>query len=225
VNFSGAMTIALRVLIVAGCLGAEVSAQSIFTCVDARGRKLTADRPIAECNDRTQRELTRAGVVREIGPSLTAKELAADEARDKLAAESRARDLDNKRRDRALLQRYPNREVHDIERAAALAQVDQVVQTAAKRSKDLAEQRKAIDSELEFYVKDPSKAPLALKRRVEENSKNMADQNRFFAEQDLEKKRINTRFDEELVKLKSLWAMLADAGGGTAAAPRAAPRP
>ena len=210
-----------------GCFSTAVSGQSIFTCIDARGRKITADRPIAECADRVQRELGASGAVRrEIGPTLTASEFAATEARDKQAAELRARDLENKRRDRALLQRYPNRGMHDLERAAALSQIDQVIQTAWRRGTELVEQRKAIDSELEFYVKDPSKAPVLLKRRIEEHDKNVGAQRRFIAEQEAEKKRVNVRFDEELVKLKSLWALLADgnAAAGVAAGTGPIPR-
>jgi arginine utilization protein RocB len=204
------------------CLAAffctAASAQSIYTCVDAKGRKITADRPIAECTDRTQRELSKTGTVRrEIGPSLTAQELAAQEAKEKVAEEARARDVENKRRDRALLSRYPSRAVHDQERTTALAQVDEVIKAANKRTGELAEQRKAIDSELEFYIKDPSKAPLALKRRIEENDKSVAVQKRFIAEQDLEKKRVNLRFDEELVKLKGLWTLTGGAATGAAA--------
>ena len=200
------------------CFVATASAQSIYTCVDANGRKITADRPIAECTDRTQRELNKTGTVRrEIGPSLTAQELAAKDAKDKLAQEASARDVENKRRDRALLLRYPSRAVHNQERAAALAQVDEVIKAANKRTGELAVQRKAIDSELEFYAKDTSKAPLALKRRIEENDKSAAVQKRFVAEQDMEKKRVNLRFDEELVRLKPLWALAGGAGAGTAA--------
>ena len=196
---------------------ASVSAQSIYTCVDATGRKITADRPIAECTDRTQRELSKTGTLRrEIGPSLTAQELAAQEGKDKLAIEAKARDAENKRRDRALLLRYPSPAVHDQERGAALAQVDEVIKAANKRTGELAGQRKTIDSELEFYAKDASKAPLALKRRIEENDKSVAVQKRFIAEQDMEKKRVNMRFDEELVKLKSLWAMAGGAATGAA---------
>lgn len=206
------------------CFFASVSAQSIYTCVDAKGRKITADRPIAECTDRTQRELSKTGTLRrEIGPSLTAQELAAQEARDKLAEEARARDAENKRRDRALLSRYPSRAVHDQERATALAQVDEVIKAASKRTGELAEQRKTIDSELEFYAKDASKAPFALTRRIEENDKSVVVQKRFIAEQDVEKKRVNLRFDEELVKLKLLWALAGGAttGGATGEAPAA----
>lgn len=181
----------------------------IYTCVDAKGRKLTSDRPILECIDRTQQEITPAGTVRRvIGPSLTAQERAAQEEKDKQLAEERAREAEDKRRDRALLLRYPNREVHDKERRLALEQIDEVIKAAAKRTIELAEQRKTINAEMEFYVKDPSKAPAALKRRVEENDASVAVSKRFIADQDMEKKRVNTRFDEELVKLKQLWAMM-----------------
>jgi Domain of unknown function (DUF4124) len=214
--FAGACGLGLSVCLSAGFC-ASASAQSIYTCVDAKGRKITADRPIAECTDRTQRELSSTGTVRrEIGPSLTAQELAAQEAKDKLVEEARARDAENKRRDRALLSRYPSRAVHDQERTAALAQVDEVIKVGNKRTGELAEQRKAIDSELEFYAKDTSKAPLALKRRIEENDKGVVVQKRFVAEQDMEKKRVNLRFDEELVKLKALWAMAGGAATGSA---------
>ena len=100
---------------------ASVAAQSIYTCTDANGRKITADRPIVECTDRTQRELNKTGTLRrEIGPSLTAQEAAAQDAKNKLAQEASARDAENKRRDRALLLRYPSRAVHNQERSAAL---------------------------------------------------------------------------------------------------------
>ena len=89
-----------------------------------------------------------------------------------------------------------------------MAQVDEVIKAASKRALELAEQRKLINIELEFYKKDPSKAPISLKRRLEENEASVAVQKHFIADQDLEKKRVNTRFDEELVKLKQLWTLM-----------------
>lgn len=184
------------------------AAQDIYSCVDARGRSITADRPIPECIDRTQRELSRNGLVkRQLGPSLTAHEQAAQDEKDRQAAEIRAREAEDKRRDRALLLRYPTRAVHDQERAAALLQIDEVIKASIKRRGELADQRKGIASELEFYAKDPSKAPASLKRRLEENEGSVAVQKKFIADQEQEKKRVNLRFDEELAKLKQLWAM------------------
>lgn len=194
-------------------LGGPAAAQGIYTCVDAKGRTLTADRPIIECLDRAQQELTRSGTVkRQIGPSLTAHEQAAQEEKDRRVAELHARQAEEKRRDRALLLRYPSRAVHDQERATALAQIDEVIKASSKRTLELAEQRKAVDSEFEFYAKDPGKAPPSLKRRLEENNSSVLVQKRFILDQETEKKRVNRRFDEELAKLKELWAL---AGVGT----------
>lgn len=204
-----------------GLVSASVAAQGIYSCVDVTGRKITADRPIKECIDRTQREFNPSGTVkRVVGPSLTAQERAALEEKEKQAAELRAREAEEKRRDRALLLRYPSRPVHDKERIEALAQIDEVIKAASKRSTELTEQRKAINGDFEFYKGDLAKAPVSLKRRMEENESSLAVQKRFIAEQDAERKRVNLRFDEELAKLKELWAM---AGGapvtGAAAVP------
>jgi hypothetical protein len=183
------------------------SAQGIFTCTDSRGKKITSDRPIAECLDRTQKELNASGTVkRNLGPTLTAQEASAQEARDKKEAEDRARTNDERRRSRAMLTRYQNQAAHDAERASALTQVDAVIQTATKRMAELSEQRKTLDSEMEFFKADPSKAPAHLKRRVTEFQENLLAQQRFIANQQLEKKRVNDRFDEELERLKPLWA-------------------
>ncbi|MDP3757779.1 DUF4124 domain-containing protein, partial [Polaromonas sp.] len=150
-------------------------AQGIYSCVDAAGRKITADRPIAECIDRPQREINPSGTVkRVVGPSLTAQERAAQEQKDKAAAEVRAREAEEKRRDRALLLRYPSRTVHDKERAEALDQIDVVIKAASKRTTELAGQRKAIDADFEFYKSDPARAPASLKRRLEENDSSVA---------------------------------------------------
>ena len=183
------------------------SNQGIFTCTDARGRKLTSDRPIPECNDREQKLLNPSGTVRaKVGPTLTAQERAEQEAKDKAEQEEQARVNEEKRRDRALVVRYPSKTVHDRERVEALAQIGVVRQAAVKRIEELLRQKTAINQEMEFYKKDPSKAPPAIRRQVDEVTQSMAVQERFIAEQDAELRRVNARFEEELVRLKLLWA-------------------
>ena len=185
----------------------SVMAQGIYTCVDSQGRKITADRQIAECSDRVQQEMSPGGVVKRVlGPTLTEQELAAAEEKGKLQAAARLRESEEKRRDRASLLRYPNMAAHDKERALALAQIDTLFEMVQVRTKELATQRAGINADFEFYQKDPSKAPAALVRRRDENDGNMAEQKRYIAEQTLEKQRVNARFDGELVRLKQLWA-------------------
>ena len=70
----------------AACAAGSAMAQSIYTCTDAKGRKITSDRPVADCVDRTQQELTPQGTVKRVmGPTLTAQERAALEEKDKAA--------------------------------------------------------------------------------------------------------------------------------------------
>ena len=203
----------------AGLLSGVAMAQGIYTCTDGKGRKITSDRPIIDCIDRNQQEITPSGTVKRVlGPTLTAQERAAQEEKEKTEAEARALQAEEKRRDRALLSRYPSRQSHDKERAQALVQVDEVIKAASKRAAELAEQRVVITTELEFYKKDPSKAPPPLKRRIEENDSSIAIQKRFIADQDTEKQRVNLRFDEELVKLKQLWTLMGAPVGPAAAA-------
>ncbi len=184
----------------------------VYTCIDAKGRKLTADRPIVECIDREQKVLNPSGTVRaKVGPSLTAQEKIELEQKEKREAEERNRTAEEKRRDRALLTRYPNKGVHDQERAEALAQIEVVTKAAATRLTELARQRVAIDEEMEFYKKDPTKAPAYVRRQLEENTQSQSVQKRFMAEQEAESRRVNARFDDELVRLRQLWAQMAPA--------------
>ncbi|MBT2323819.1 DUF4124 domain-containing protein [Variovorax paradoxus] len=179
----------------------------IYSCTDARGRTITADRPIADCIDREQRELSPSGTTRRrIEPTYTAREQAEREERERQVQLQAARLLEERRRERALLNRYPNGAAHDRERAEALVQIDAVIQAARKRLGELAEDRKKVDDELEFYAKDLSKAPDSLRRKVEDSARSAAVQNRFIGEQEDEKKRVNARFDEERARLKPLWA-------------------
>jgi Domain of unknown function (DUF4124) len=220
------------VLALALAAGLPVQAQDakagIYSCVDSKGRKLTSDRPIAECSDREQKLLNPSGTVRaKVGPTLTAPERAEADAREKLELEERARRDEDKRRDRALLARYPGKAVHDAERAEALKQIGVVKAAATNRVEELKRQGVDLDAEMEFYKKDPSKAPPPLRRQVDELAKNMAVQKRFIADQDAEISRVNARFDEELVRLKQLWALrnsapVAASAGAAAANPATA---
>lgn len=200
------LAVAMAVLLCLGWLAGGAAAQGIYTCVDAKGRKITADRPIPECIDREQQELSRFGtVIRQLSPAPTAKERAAQDEKDKRTAMDNARQQDDQRRERALLLRFPNRTAHDRERDIALAAVDDTLASSQKRTQDLVRERAKLNTDMEFYTKDPNKAPLALQSRLESNISNQQAQQQFVRRQGVEKNRVNRRFDEELVTLEPLW--------------------
>ena len=183
---------------------------AIFTCVDAQGRRITSDRPIAACMDREQRELSPSGTVkRVIPPEPTAEERAALDAKRKAEAEQAGRLAEQKRKERALLSRYPNEAAHQRERAKALESVDAVEAAIHHRIEELVKQRAKLDEEMAFYAKDPAKAPPLLKRKFKDNDSLMSAQQAALQQQAVERQRVSERFDAELSQLRGLWAAAA----------------
>lgn len=211
--------VVLGLLLVAGGLThAWAQQRSIYSCVDAKGRRLTSDRPIAECMDREQKEFSPSGTVRRIvKPTLSAHEAALEEEKARKAAEEKARLAEERRREKLLLARYPDRNAHDKERASAMRAVDDVVAAAAKRVEELQSERVRLRQEEDFYIADPTRMPHQLKRQIDENEQHQAAQKRFVAAQEEEKRRVAARFDEELGKLQQLWAARRTSAAGAPA--------
>ena len=186
--------------------GSGAWAQGIYTCVDAKGKRWTSDRYIAECTDREQKLVGPTGTLRAVvPPTLTAKEREEKDLADKKLAQDAQKRNEEKRLQRALLSRYPNRASHDLDRSKALQSVDDSARLAQLAIEDLQKQRAELAKEAEFYKKDPAKMSAKLRRQLEENDNAIAAQQRFVANQDEERKRVNARFDDELVALKKLW--------------------
>ncbi|GGH66513.1 hypothetical protein GCM10010975_35410 [Comamonas phosphati] len=188
-------------------LAQPAPAAGIYACTDARGNRITADRPIADCVDRDQRVLGSTGIeLRRVGPALTEHERAEMDARRRQQQAAQQRLREERSRDKALLLRYPGPAVHEAARAEALEQVDSVMAVAQRHLQELGARRKKLEAELEFYQDDPRKAPPQLRRQLQENTDFMQEQQRFLQQQVQEKQRINQRFDAQLDQLRRLWA-------------------
>ena len=181
------------------------TAPTIYSCIDANGKRLTSDRPIPECANRDQRVLNPDGSVKRVlPPTPTADERAEQETRDRQAALDRAAQQDAIRRDRNLMARFPNESAHNKARAKALDDVRNSVQLSEKRLAVLASERKPLVDEAEFYV---GKAmPLKLKQQLDANDAATDAQRSLIQNQQSEVVRINALFDVELARLKKLWA-------------------
>ncbi len=202
---------AVAALLLAACTGpavAQVKASEptgIYTCIDDKGRRLTADRPIPECTAREQHILNRDGSVKSVRPpTLTAEERAEREAQERKAAEARAAQADAVRLDRNLKARYPNEAMHQRAREAAIDSVRAAIKASEQRLKDLAAERKPLQDESEFYAGRPM--PAKLKAQIDANEVATEAQKNALANQQSELVRINRFYDLELDRLKKLWA-------------------
>jgi hypothetical protein len=183
-------------------------APEIYTCVDAKGHKITSDRKIPACNDREQKVLNPSGTLKTtVGPTLTAQERSHQEAKEKAALQEQAHLDEERKRDRALLIRYPNEALHQKERAEALAQIALVKQAATLRAAELHAEYAKLQDEMAFYAKDPKRAPTKLHHQFDAAKLALDGQDHFIADKDLETNRTNARFDEELQRLQPLWRM------------------
>jgi hypothetical protein len=201
-----ALAIAAVALVWAPSARAQATASpTIYSCLDAAGRKLTSDRPIPECNDREQRVLNSDGSVRTVRePSFTSEERAAREEAENRRQQERVSKLEAIRRDRNLLARFPNEAAHNKARAAALDVVKDSIKRSEQRVADLQKERKPLADEAEFYT--GKTMPLKLKQQIESVDVSIEAQRSIAANQKVEVQRITDLYDGELGHLRKLWA-------------------
>jgi hypothetical protein len=201
----------------------QKTVNGIYTCVDAQGRRITSDRPIRECLDREQAELNSDGSVRrKLPPSLTADERATAEeaARRKAAIESTRNDA--ARRDRNLMARYKDEISHNKARESSLELARRLVRSSELRLKELENERRTLQDEAEFYK--GRELPLRLKNQFDANNVTTEAQRSLVSTHQAELNRLTAFYDEELARLRKLWAGAAPGSlGSNSEAPASAP--
>jgi hypothetical protein len=181
------------------------TAVEIYVCTDDQGRRITADRPIRECMDRPQRILNPDGSQRGVkNPPMTAQERAAKEAQERQVAEEAAAKAEAVRRDRNLLSRYRNEDMHRAARESALDPVRLTMDLTETRLAQLRRERRALEEETRAPKSKDHAATLKL--QLEANEAAAAAQRENTASQRAELDRINRIYDIELERLKRLWA-------------------
>lgn len=200
---------------------APATAAGIYSCVDASGKRLTSDRPIAECLDREQRVLNKDGSVRAVvPPRMSAKEKAERDARLRDQSLAEAARKDAIRRDRNLLMRYPDEGAHNRARQAAMDELLAGIEQSERRIQVLRTERKPLDSESEFYA--GKRLPPKLRGQIEANEAQQQAQRDIIQQQRTEMSRLNAIYDAELTHLRPMWA---GAAPGAAAASAASSAP
>jgi hypothetical protein len=180
-------------------------AANIYTCVNAQGQRMTSDRPIAECLDRSQELRNTDGSVKKVvPPSMTAEERASHEERlrQEMAAASAQRDAI--RLDRNLLSRYPDEARHQRARKAALEPLNTALAATERRLTELEHGQKRLQEEAEFFK--GRDLPRDLKNKFDQNQVTLQAQQDAVQNHLAEIRRINASYDQELTRLKRLWA-------------------
>jgi hypothetical protein len=183
---------------------APAPAGTMFSCV-ANGKTYSADRPPPECANSEMRELNRDGSVRRvIARPLTIEEQRARALEAKKKLEEDEKLLAQRRRDRSLLEAYANEAEIEAARKKSLESAEQAIRRSQERAISLAQDRKRLDEEAEFYKK--REQPDSLKRAFALNAQAVSAEEKIIAEARGEAARINERFDAERRRFKELLA-------------------
>jgi hypothetical protein len=174
----------------------------IYTCKDKYGRTITSDRPIVECAETGQRVLAPDGSTRAVILTPAQERALAEERRRREQEAERA--YEQKRKEKILLQRFPNERAWDKVALDQLIEPFNLIAEAQKRIAELQKERKELDAEAEFYQK--RKLPAALKRKFDENQIALEAEQRLIETQRAEVRRIQQRLTAELIELRRLWA-------------------
>ena len=158
----------------------EVAPQirTIFQC-ELNGKKITSDRLIPECAHKEQKELNPDGSLKRIHPPTpTADELAAKEEKDREAKLELAAKNDAVRRDRNLMQRFPDEAAHRKAREKALDELRVSAKITAVRIADLLAEKVKNDEQKQFYVNEHVNKPLPtqLKQKIDANEASLEAQ-------------------------------------------------
>ncbi|MBV9890929.1 MAG: hypothetical protein JO090_08605 [Rhizobacter sp.] len=181
--------------------------KATFSCI-ANGKKIVSDRLIQECNNAEQRELNSDGSLKRIvKPPMTPDER---EEAERHELEDKARIAafnDAVRRDRNLMQRYPDEASHDKAREKAIDEFRASEKNSSARIAILLEEKKKLDEEKKFYVNEKIKKPLplALKQKIDANDAALEAQRSIAQNAQTELARITRNFDLERERLRKLW--------------------
>jgi len=206
-----ARLMASALLATAGAFGARAADSPktyIFQC-EVNGKKVTSDRPIAECANKEQRQLNPDGsLYRFVKPIPTPDETEEMERKERERLAALANQNDAVRRDRNLMQRFPNEAAHKKARDKALDDLRVAGKNSEARIGLLLKERKTLEDEKQFYVNEQVNKPLPtlLKQKLDANEAALEAQKSLAQNQDSEVARINKLYDAELARLRKLWA-------------------
>jgi hypothetical protein len=191
-----------------GARAAETAKTYIFQC-ELNGKKVTSDRSIPECANKEQRQLNPDGsLYRIVKPTPTPDEVEDMERKERERLAALAAQNDAVRRDRNLMQRFPNEATHKKARDKALDDLRVAAKNSEARIGLLMIERKKLEDEKQFYVNEQVNKPLPtfLKQKLDANEAALEAQKSLAQNQDFEVVRINSLYDTELARLRKLWA-------------------
>jgi hypothetical protein len=186
---------------------ASAPSSLIYTCTDATGRAISADRPIAACSDREMRVHNPDGSLRRIiEPPLSREQKAEREAQERQRREDAWARKVQQARDRNLLLTFEDERSLESMRRRGLADIDHEIKLATQRILALDRELKTAQEAAETWkASNPKKQlPFAYQQRITEAANAILADDALIADRHAERERVNSRFDADAQRLREL---------------------
>ena len=207
---------------------AQAALAEVYVCIDKNGRRLTSDRPIAECIDRPQRVLHPNGVEQTLMPKKTMAERMAAEEEAKAQARTRAQEIEAIRADRTLRTRYPDEASLEEHRRYSVDQVESRWQATLDEVASLDSRRKTLTAHVATIRQEGKSPEFAETKEAAEIEKRNNQIRPQVEKARAEVEGVNKQFDAYLKRLRELMAIEAEikriqAGGVVSVTPTQPP--
>lgn len=192
--------------VVAVLLSVQLAHAQFYSCTDTHGRKLTSDRPIAECANKNQRQVLRSGAVKIVAPQESRAEQYLREQELKQERRQQEQLAQIKQAQRQLALRFPNEAAYQKHCQFVLAGVEKRWEHVLTEFNALQAEREALRNQTMGNRKtgqtpktESTKRAIAIEQRLMQIDgqvqKALAERNAT-----------NQQLEEQLIQLKSLWS-------------------
>lgn len=195
-------TTALACLMTICCL--STAQAQIFSCTDAAGKTIAADRPVPECSDRSIRVMSPNGVHKRV----IAAPLTAEQKQEKLLQEQKRKQgeailAEQRQQDRAILLRYQNE--HDIA-SAHKREIEQLKERIAIDREKIAEAEKRRAIARTEGGGNQRKPAATLQPAVESSERTIRDSQKSIAAYEADIAAVNRKYDKTVQRFRELAA-------------------
>lgn len=189
---------------------ASTPSSLIYSCTDANGRVISADRPIAACADREMRVHNPDGSLRRIiEPPLTREQQAERAAQERQRKDEAWARKVQQARDRNLLLTFENESSLESMRRRGLADIDHEIKLATQRILTLDKELKSAQEAAGVWqAANPGRQmPFTYQQRITEAANAILAEDALIADRHAERERVNSRFDADAQRLRELLGM------------------
>jgi hypothetical protein len=202
-----AFLVATALALVAPPQAASAPSAVIYSCTDANGRVISADRPLAACADRELRVHNPDGSLRRIiEPPLTKEQKAQRETEEKRRRDEAWSRKVQQARDRNLLLTFEDEHSLESMRRRDLADIDHEIRLATQRILSLDKDLKiAQEAAQTWKAANPHKQlPFTYQQRITDAANAILAEDALIADRNAERERVNSRFDADAQRLREL---------------------